>query len=94
MKIDRSFIMGLHTDERTKQIVSSTLQMARALDLRTVAEGVEDSATAADLVQMGVDVLQGYHLSKPLPPAAVEPFIKQWTSFSDVKVASLEADGA
>jgi EAL domain-containing protein (putative c-di-GMP-specific phosphodiesterase class I) len=58
--------------------------MARALGLRTVAEGVEDAATAADLVAMGVDVLQGYHLSRPLPPDQVENWVRTWSPYTDV----------
>jgi diguanylate cyclase len=58
-------------------IVASTLQMAHALGLRTVAEGVEDAATCAELVGLDVDVLQGYHLARPVPPEQVVPFASQ-----------------
>ena len=90
LKIDRSFITDMTSDPRSRMIVESTLQMARALGLRTVAEGIEDAATAADLIAMGVDVLQGYHLSKPLPPNEVEAWIWQWSSYADI---SLETTG-
>jgi diguanylate cyclase (GGDEF)-like protein len=66
LKIDRSFVSTVCTDQRSKMIVASTLQMAHALGLRTVAEGVEDGRTAELLAELGVDVLQGYHLSRPL----------------------------
>ena len=46
LKIDRSFVSAMCRDQRSRMIVSSTLQMAHALGLRTVAEGVEDAATA------------------------------------------------
>ncbi|HKC29671.1 MAG TPA: bifunctional diguanylate cyclase/phosphodiesterase, partial [Jatrophihabitans sp.] len=61
LKLDRSFVSQIATDHRSRMIVASTLQMARALGMRTVAEGVEDAAAAADLIAMGVDRLQGYH---------------------------------
>jgi diguanylate cyclase (GGDEF)-like protein len=93
LKIDRSFIMGMRDDPRSRMIVASTLQMAKALGLRSVAEGVEDSATAADLVAMGVDVLQGYHLARPLPPGDVEKWIRNWTAFSDVGFGAERSDG-
>ena len=80
LKIDRSFISAMQTDPRSRMIVASTFQMSTALGVRTVAEGVEDSATAADLIAMGVDVLQGYHLARPLPPGEVEPWVREWMS--------------
>lgn len=77
LKMDRSFVSSMHTDERARMIVNSTMQMAHALGLRIVAEGVEDRGTCLDLVQMGADVLQGYHLARPLPPEHVVPFARQ-----------------
>lgn len=76
LKIDRSFVAAMGTDPRSRTIVASTLQMASALGLRTVAEGVEDASTTADLVAMGADVLQGFYLSRPLPPEEVERHIE------------------
>ena len=66
LKMDRSFVSTVSSDQRSKMIVASTIQMAAALGLRTVAEGVEDARTAELLIEMGVDVLQGYHMSRPL----------------------------
>ena len=59
LKMDRSFVGTILTDARSRVIVSSTKQMAHAMGLRMVAEGVENAETAAELEQMGVDVLQG-----------------------------------
>jgi diguanylate cyclase (GGDEF)-like protein len=83
LKIDRSFITDMNNDPRSRMIVASTVQMAKALGLRTVAEGIEDAATAAALVALGVDVLQGYHLARPIAPEQVEAWIWQWASYSD-----------
>jgi len=90
LKLDRSLITGLSNDVRTKMIVSSTLQLAHALGLRVVAEGVEDGETSADLIAMGFDILQGYYLGRPMPPddlvtwaAARTPFGSAITSGSD-----------
>ena len=71
LKMDRSFVSLMRTDPRSRMIVASTFQMASALGLRTVAEGVEDAQTAADLVCLGADVLQGFHLGRPMPPGEV-----------------------
>jgi EAL domain-containing protein (putative c-di-GMP-specific phosphodiesterase class I) len=84
LKIDRSFVAAMLDDPRSRMIIASTLQMAKALGLRSVAEGVENAETAADLVALGVDVLQGYYLSRPLPPEEIETFIPRWKSFTDV----------
>lgn len=96
LKIDRSFIAVMRHDVRSRMIVSSTLQLAKALGLRTVAEGVEDAATAADLVAMGVDVLQGFHLVRPLPPEQVQRWLRDWSAFTDLGDAfpSVEDNGS
>ena len=78
LKMDRSFVSTILTDARSRTIVDSTLQMAHAMGLRLVAEGVEDSATAAELVAIGVDVLQGYHISRPMPSGQVSTWVTQW----------------
>jgi EAL domain-containing protein (putative c-di-GMP-specific phosphodiesterase class I) len=49
--------------------------MAHALELRVVGEGVVNGASSAALVAMGADVLQGYHLARPMPPEAVPEWI-------------------
>lgn len=82
LKMDRSFIAVMRTDQRSRMIIASTFQMAQALGLRTVAEGVENAATAADLIAMGVDVLQGYHVAKPMPAAEVELWVRQRTELT------------
>jgi EAL domain-containing protein (putative c-di-GMP-specific phosphodiesterase class I) len=79
LKLDRSFVSTLLTDHRSRVIVDATRQMGHALGLRIVAEGVEDAATADTLTEMQVDVLQGYHLSKPMPAAAVASWVRDWS---------------
>jgi EAL domain-containing protein (putative c-di-GMP-specific phosphodiesterase class I) len=67
LKIDRSFVMDVLDDAEDAAIVRSTVDLARNLGLRVVAEGVE-SAEAWDLLaEWGCDIAQGYHLSRPLP---------------------------
>lgn len=87
LKMDRSFIAVMLTDMRSRMIVASTFQMAHALGLRTVAEGVENAATAAELVAMGVDVLQGYHVAKPMPAAMVETWVRDHITLSERRFA-------
>ena len=80
LKMDRSFVCAVTTDRRSRMIVASTNQMAQALGLRMVAEGVEDDRTAIEMVRMGVDVLQGYHIARPMPAAEVEPWVRRWAT--------------
>jgi diguanylate cyclase (GGDEF)-like protein len=71
LKIDKTFIAEVLHNRRSRTIVHTTNQLAHELGLRTVAEGVEDQATAAALIDLGVDILQGYYFSRPLPATAV-----------------------
>ncbi|KQP23608.1 diguanylate cyclase [Pseudorhodoferax sp. Leaf267] len=68
LKIDRSFVRGLPDDESDRAIVSAIVQMARALQLTTIAEGVETQAQLALLQALQCDQYQGY-LCAPAMPA-------------------------
>jgi len=80
LKLDRTFVANVTTDDRSRLIVESTVTMAHALDLRVVAEGVENQPTRDEVVALGVDILQGYHLSPPMPAEEVQDWIVQWNS--------------
>ena len=68
LKIDISFVRRIHEPDGLS-LVQAIIHIARALGLRTVAEGVEDAAAAATLRDLGVDYLQGYYFAKPMPRA-------------------------
>ena len=67
LKLDRSFVRGVEQDVRAQAIVSSTLTLARALDLNVVAEGVETRAERDTLIDLGCELAQGYHFGRPMP---------------------------
>lgn len=67
LKIDRAFVAQLGAAERSLQIVKSAIDLARPLGLSTVAEGIEDGATAQRLRELGCTYGQGYHYARPLP---------------------------
>jgi diguanylate cyclase (GGDEF)-like protein len=69
LKLDRSFINGLANsdDARNVALVRSTIDLAHALGLRVVAEGVEDEASLQLLVGLACDLVQGYLISRPAP---------------------------
>jgi EAL domain-containing protein (putative c-di-GMP-specific phosphodiesterase class I) len=75
VKIDRSFVREMHSAKRP--IVGTTIELAHALGLRVVAEGIEDEATLLALRELGCDLAQGYHLSRPLPPADFVAWLHQ-----------------
>jgi EAL domain-containing protein (putative c-di-GMP-specific phosphodiesterase class I) len=68
LKIDRSFIRDIVTEPDDAAITSAIVALARKLDIKTVAEGVETDDQVAILRQYGCHLLQGFLFSKPLPP--------------------------
>jgi diguanylate cyclase (GGDEF)-like protein/PAS domain S-box-containing protein len=74
-KIDRSFIRRLTTEASSVAIVRATIELAHALDLRVIAEGVEDAATLEVLRGMGCDLAQGYFISAAIPDNATETWL-------------------
>lgn len=69
LKIDRGFIAQMTHSNSDLRIVENTVKLARALQIQTVAEGVEDAATLAHITRLGCDRLQGFFIAKPMPPA-------------------------
>ncbi|MDE1332859.1 EAL domain-containing protein [Vibrio aestuarianus] len=67
VKIDRSFILDMTLDQSNLEFVSSMILMGQSLGYRVVAEGVETKEHVKQLSSLGVDLLQGYYYSKPLP---------------------------
>jgi len=77
LKIDRGFVMQMDAQDDDAMIVRSTIGLARSLGLRTVAEGVETESVLEDLRALGCDMLQGFHLSRPLPSAELEAWLAE-----------------
>lgn len=71
LKIDRSFVSGIHEDRSRRAIVMATAQLAVGLGLRTVAEGIEQEREAAELRLFGVDCGQGYLFGRPMTAEAL-----------------------
>ncbi|MCP6559447.1 EAL domain-containing protein, partial [Klebsiella pneumoniae] len=67
LKIDRGFVQAIGTETVTSPVLDAVLTLSRRLQLMTVAEGVETPEQAEWLRKHGVNFLQGYWLSRPLP---------------------------
>jgi EAL domain-containing protein (putative c-di-GMP-specific phosphodiesterase class I)/CheY-like chemotaxis protein len=77
LKIDRSFVSDLGDGAESTAIVATVVQLARALHLETVAEGVETAEQRGHLEALGCGLAQGFYWSQPLTPAAVEPWLSR-----------------
>jgi diguanylate cyclase (GGDEF)-like protein len=77
LKIDKSFVLALESDERAHAIISSAVELARALELVVVVEGVELPKTLPLLQRLGADVAQGYHISHPLTRNLLDEFLAE-----------------
>jgi diguanylate cyclase (GGDEF)-like protein len=77
LKIDRSFVRDLEVDSDDRAIASTILSMGHSLRLKVLAEGVETAEQYAILRDMGCELVQGYHFSRPLPADQFVAFLKQ-----------------
>lgn len=76
LKIDRSLVDRVATRPQQRTILASTIDLAKNLNLATVAEGVETEDDFKVLVELGVEQVQGYYVSKPLFPSDLLNWIK------------------
>ena len=75
LKIDKSFIIGLTSDPRAQAIVRSAIELARALDVSVVAEGIESDEVLRTLQSIGADVGQGYVIARPLTAEQLDDYL-------------------
>jgi diguanylate cyclase (GGDEF)-like protein/PAS domain S-box-containing protein len=78
LKIDRSFIIRMTESREGFEIVRVIASMAKVLDRDVVAEGVEEQAQVVVLKDLGVEFVQGYVYSKPLPSPDATAFLEKW----------------
>lgn len=67
IKIDRSFFLNSRFKTRARAVIENVMQMAKRLEIHTVAEGVESQEQIDMLREMGCEIVQGYYYSKPVP---------------------------
>lgn len=79
LKIDQSFVRDFNTNKNRRVVVQTTALMARALKMKTVVEGAETKGVIKALSAMGCDMVQGYAISRPLKPLALEQLVADYT---------------
>jgi len=78
LKIDREFVHDLTTNEDSRSIVRSLVNLGKNLEMKVCAEGIEDAATLDIVRDFGCDYAQGYYFSKPLPSNELVDLIRSW----------------
>jgi diguanylate cyclase (GGDEF)-like protein len=81
VKIDKSFINDVLTNNDDAEIVTAIINLAHALKIRVVSEGIETKAQLAFLRELGCDEIQGYLVSKPVSHSQVETFFNKTIKF-------------
>lgn len=78
LKVDRAFTAELGKSEEGNVLFTAIITMAHALGMRVVAEGVETLAQIQILKLLQCDEIQGFYISKPLPPSEMQPILPRW----------------
>ncbi|WP_157410922.1 putative bifunctional diguanylate cyclase/phosphodiesterase [Actinoplanes rectilineatus] len=78
LKIDRKFTMEIRSTDRGRAIVGAIVELAHALGLSVVVEGVEDQETLTEIGELGCELAQGYLMCRPLPAAEIPGWISAW----------------
>lgn len=76
IKIDQSFVRGSSINLADREITEAIVGLARKLNMRTIAEGVETEAQADWLRELGCDIGQGYYFARPMTPDAFRHYLK------------------
>ncbi len=78
LKIDRAFVNGAAQNQKARAILQSSASLGKSLGLSVVAEGAETQEDWDLLAALGLDLVQGYFVSKPMPAEAVPGWSKGW----------------
>ncbi|MBP6582797.1 MAG: bifunctional diguanylate cyclase/phosphodiesterase [Chromatiaceae bacterium] len=81
LKIARAFVSRIHRDAPTRAIASSIIDLGRNLGLIVIGEGVEDDGENAELIALGVEYVQGFAFSRPMPEANLAAYLAQHPPF-------------
>jgi EAL domain-containing protein (putative c-di-GMP-specific phosphodiesterase class I) len=88
LKIDRSFVHKLGREPKASEVIHLIISLAQALNLRVVAEGVETTAQMNLLRGLQCRLMQGYLISRPMPPGDVQAWLEQYRVSSDATLGA------
>ena len=93
LKIDRSFVKPVHTEEDNRKILRTIRDLAHAMNMSTIAEGVEDIAQARMLKDLGIGCAQGYLFGKPMSEIEAAAMLdREWPWPFERRLAQREAE--
>jgi len=90
LKIDKSFVHEAWEDRVSKEIFNTSMQLAKKLDLKTVAEGVENIKDWDFLVNSECDLAQGHYIGRPMPADLIIPWYKEWLFMYKKKIQKIK----
>jgi EAL domain-containing protein (putative c-di-GMP-specific phosphodiesterase class I) len=76
LKIDKSFIDDIEVSEKGRAMVRSIIELVHAMDMRTIAEGVETETQVRILVSLGLDAVQGFYFARPMEKSKFEAMLR------------------
>ncbi len=91
IKIDRSFVSQLRVDDRSMAIIEGLLDIARKLDIRVIAEGIETEDQAYLLAKIGCTLGQGYLFSRAVKPASATQLLLNHAQYGEAVIAGPES---
>jgi EAL domain-containing protein (putative c-di-GMP-specific phosphodiesterase class I) len=77
IKFDLSFTQGYFTNTRTRQVMKGMVNIVHDMDMKVISEGVESKEQFDAMVSLGIDYIQGYYFSKPIPAPDFIEFLKR-----------------
>jgi diguanylate cyclase (GGDEF)-like protein/PAS domain S-box-containing protein len=89
LKIDQSFVRDMLSDKEDLAIVQGIIELAKAFNLKVIAEGVETPAHGDKLLALGCYFAQGYGIAKPMPASDVIPWLAHWSENAELIDATL-----
>ncbi len=90
MKLDLGYVSKATKELEARVILESSILLAKRLDLETVAEGVEDEETLNLLLELGADVIQGYHISRPMKGSELLTWYEKWKKGNSLNSTPLQ----
>ncbi len=80
LKVDRAFVHGAHTDLKARAILETSARLGRQLDLKIVAEGVENQRDLDGVTALDCDLVQGFYLARAMPADQLAAWLCDWVS--------------